>query len=267
MDIRELLCEDKDTREYISGIFSEIKSEFNSNSDRGVTVIAASIIDVLLEKLLEAFFVPFKSKNDRKNIFSSNGPLSNISNKIEMAFSMGLLSVADKKLLKTIVSIRNKFAHKISGINFNNEDIIKLCKELVIPDELLVPMDIEDKIDGRVVIHKPRSDDYRGWFQTATYIAITILPARKQQFFRYPLTTPKNIEHRVQFSEISIASDTYIIEEINDLIQNKEKYKLTGEQLDRFNHLLEVHKKKLLFSEQQKEDAMNAKIIELTEYS
>lgn len=262
MDIRQLLCENEETRKYVSEMFSEIKNEFEGTSDRGVTVIAASIIDTLLEDLLENFFVPFKSKNDRKNIFSSTGPLSNLSHKIEIAFSMGLLSIYDKNLLKTIVSIRNKFAHQISGISFKNEDIVKLCKKIVISDDLLVPMDIEHKEEGQVVIYKPRPDDYRAWFQTATYLAITIIPARKQQYFRYPITTPKDIEHRVEFSEISINLREFYIKETKDVILNKEKYNLTEDKVSYFNHTLRKNLDILKFMKKQKEDAKNVKIIE-----
>ncbi len=262
MDIRKLLCEDEKARKYVSGMFSEIKNEFEGNSDRGITVIAASIIDTLIEDLLEGFLVPFESKNDRKNIFSSAGPLSNLSHKIEMAFSMGLLSVFDKKLLKTIVSVRNKFAHQISGISFKNEDIVNLCKKLVIPDNLLVSMDIEHKEDGRVVIYKPQPDDYRGWFQTAVYVAMTIIPARKQQFYRYPMTTPKDIKHRAEFSRISIESAIFYIDDIEKTILAKDEYKLTEDKLDRLNQMLEKQSKILNFFEQEEKKALNAKIIE-----
>ncbi|WP_440491618.1 hypothetical protein, partial [Serratia nevei] len=127
MDIRELLCDSEEDRDFVAAIFGEIKKEFSGSSDRGITVISASMIDLLMEDLLETFFVPFESKADRKNIFSSNGPLSNISNKIEMAFSLGLLSVFDKKLLKTLISVRNKFAHQVGGISFKNDEVIQKC--------------------------------------------------------------------------------------------------------------------------------------------
>lgn len=262
MDIRVLLCENEESRQYVTSIFDELKKEFKSNSDRGITVVAASIIDALMEDLLESFLVPFESKADRKNIFSSNGPLSNISNKIEMAFSLGLLSVFDKKLLKTLVSIRNKFAHQIGDISFKNDVIIQKCKQLIIPDELLVPMDIDHKIDNRVVINKPRKGDHREWFQTATYIAITILASRKLQAIGEARDIPKDFEHRVEFSKISINIENYLIKVLEENILRKEDYNLTDQELEQHSYLLSRLKLSSKFHEEQKNDSLNAIIIE-----
>ncbi|EBA9709818.1 hypothetical protein ACGJWK_001804 [Klebsiella aerogenes] len=262
MDTRKLLCENEEDSEHVANIFEEIRCEFSSNSDRGVTVIAASIIDSLMEELLESFLVTFESKSDRKNIFSSNGPLSNLSNKIEMAFSLGLISIFDKKLLKTIVLIRNKFAHRISGISFKNKEIIESCKQLVITDNLIVSMDIGYKIDNIPIIYKPKKDDFRGWFQAATYLAITILTSRKIQNISEKRLTPDNFKHRADFYTININSEKNIIEIAKDTILNKEHYKLTDDQLKRIEFLLNCSKQRLAFFEIQKQESFDAKIIE-----
>ncbi|HHQ6615115.1 MltR family transcriptional regulator [Serratia fonticola] len=261
MDARELLCEDEETRGYVSTVFDEIKNEFAGNSDRGITVIAVSIIDALMEDLLESFLVTFKSKTERKNIFSSNGPLSNLSNKIEMAFSLGLLSVFDKKLLNTLVSIRNKFAHQINGISFKNKEVMEKCKQLVICDDLLVSMDMESKVDNRVVIYKPRKDDYRGWFQTATYIAITILASRKTQYFHEKRLTPDDFKHRSDFSQVNIDSEEIFIKFAEDMIINRVKYCLTAENVERANDLLAISKERLELFEKQKEESFNVNLV------
>lgn len=262
MDIRELLCESKEDRDSVSAIFGEIKKEFSGSSDRGITVIAASMIDLLMEDLLETFFVPFESKTDRKNIFSSNGPLSNISNKIEMAFSLGLLSTFDKKLLKTLISVRNKFAHQIGGISFQSDEVIQKCKQLIIPDDLLVAMDIGHKIGNRTVIYKPRKEDYRGWFQTATYVAITILAHRKMIFLCEKRHSPDDIKHRSEFSKENIISTKALIELAKDTISNKDKYNLASQKLERLTYLLNRLKLTLAFHETQEKESYDVEIIE-----
>lgn len=261
-EIRKLLCDNKEDRDYTKRIFEEIEKEFQGSSDRGVAVIAASIIDNLIEGLIQVVLVPFNSNTDRKNIFSSNGPLSNLSNKIEMAFSLGLLSDFDKALLKTIVSIRNKLAHQISGIDFEKKEIVELCKKLVMPDELLISINIEHKKDGKLIIYKPRKDDYKGWFKTATYVAISIISSRQIQFCKWVNSTPNDFKHRKDFITTSIDTVNHFINETNDVISNKEKYKLTENQLVKFNENLKVYEQQLEFYEQQKEDALNVKIIE-----
>lgn len=262
MDIRETLCKDKPSREYVTSLFDELRKEFEGNSDRGVTVISASIIDVLLEDLLKSFLVPINDKSTEKTIFSGNGPLSNVSNKIEMAFALGLLSRYDKKLLKSIISVRNKFAHQINGIDFNNEKIINTCKNLIIEDDILVPLDIENKKNNQVIINKPKINDYRGWFQVATYLAITIIPTRKCEFALKKLVTPRDITHRFDFSTLSITSTKYLIKEIVEVLENKEKYNLTDEKIKFFEDELERNKASLKIHETQYSDALNALIIE-----
>lgn len=262
MDIRETLCKDDSDRAYVASIFNELKKEFEGNSDRGVTVISASIIDVLLEDLLVSFLVPINDKSTFKNIFSGNGPLSNVSNKIEMAFALGLLSNYDRDLLKAIISIRNKFAHQIYGIDFNSEKIINTCKKLIIQDDLLVPLDIENKKNEKIVINKPKNNDYRGWFQIATYLSITIISTRKGQFALKKATTPNDITHRSNFSELSIKSTNDFISNIIYILDNKEKYKLSEDKINYFEGELARLKSCLEIHKTQYTDACNALIIE-----
>lgn len=249
MDLRALLCEDENARDEIKEIFVEIKKEFSSKNDRGVAIISASMIDFLVEDLLDAFFVDFESKNARKRIFSNSGVLANLSSKIEMSFALGLLSEWDRNLLIKIVSIRNKIAHKIIDANFNSEDIINQCKALVIPDDLLLSMDINDKKDGKYILYKPGKNDHRGWFQTATYVAISIISTRKLQITYSKRSTPNDFTHRSDFAELNLKLNNILIKEAKDVLKKRDEYKLTDEKVNRFTYMLNNLKERSLYLE------------------
>ncbi|MCC3735925.1 hypothetical protein LLS47_23785 [Rouxiella badensis] len=262
MDIRLLLSNSQESSDDVSGVFAEIKKEFAGNSDRGIAVIAGSMIDSLLEDLLETFLVKFESKNDRKNIFSSNAPLSSFHNKIQMAYSLGLISNFDKELLIQINSIRNIFAHQINKIHFDSDEIKNKCKNIVIPDDLLVAMDIERKVNGRLIIEKPRSDDYRSIFKTAAYVAMTILASRKVDKIFDKCVTPVNFSHRTDFIDISITTEKTMMKIAEE---NISFFKITEKQIIRMYEMIELSKKKLEFFNGQRVDAIKAEVIESTQ--
>jgi len=262
MDIRLLLSNSQENADKISDTFAEIKKEFAGNSDRGIAVIAGSMIDSLLEDLLESFLVAFKSKSDKKNIFSSNAPLSSFHNKTQMAYSLGLISNYDRELLIQINSIRNIFAHQIKSIDFDNEEIKSKCKKIVIPDDLLVAMDIERKVNGKLIIEKPRSDDYRSIFKTAAYVAMTILSSRSVENLFERRFTPDDFSHRADFVDISIKTQKVIKAITEDTIDN---FDITEQQKIRMNVILENTKKKLEFFDGQRVDAIKAEVIESTQ--
>lgn len=115
-------------KEDIDKFFEKLKNE----SDRGVVLISAEFINNYLTILFEKYLI--LNKDLKKDIFAySLAPLHNFSNKIKMAYSLGLIDEEQYKNLEYVRKIRNKFAHRIFDASFEDVQIIEWCKKIKIP--------------------------------------------------------------------------------------------------------------------------------------
>ena len=115
-------------KEDIGKFFEKLKNE----SDRGVVLISAELINNYLTILFEKYLI--LNKDLKKDIFEySLAPLHNFSNKIKMAYSLGLIDEEQYKNLEYVRKIRNKFAHRIFDASFEDVQIIEWCKKIKIP--------------------------------------------------------------------------------------------------------------------------------------
>lgn len=263
MDVRDVVA-DKSLIDRVSAIFNEIRKEFAGSSDRGITIISASMLDYLLEELLTAYLIDIESKNDRNNIFYNNGPLSSFSNKILMSHSLGLISDFDKNLLNNIRAVRNKFAHEIAGASFDDDSIKAKCEKLKIPDDLLVSMNVDNKEDGILIINKPVENDIKEIFQMAVYTAITILTARRTNIIFKQCSSPKNIVHRSEFMDIQLKAEELIKDLIEETIEDGKELRLelSEERMKRMVEMLALQDVKIKMINENKIDALNAVVIE-----
>jgi DNA-binding MltR family transcriptional regulator len=117
--------------------FQEMLAETRSEGDRACALILAANIDNCLRDLLEAFFVEM-SKNQKKDLFENNGPLSTFSSVSRIAFATGFLSLDEFNDINLIRAIRNLFAHKVQGWSFSTGEVAQLCTSLKMPATLRV---------------------------------------------------------------------------------------------------------------------------------
>lgn len=262
-DIREILA-DSESIKKASSVFSELKKEFATGSDRGMTIISASMLDNLLKELLEHFLIQDQKADDRKKLFSNNGPLSTYSNKMLMAHSLGLISDFEKKLLNNIRSVRNRFAHELEEISFADASISGICDNMIIPDDLLISMNIDDELDGKFVIYKPKKENKREVFQMAAYVAITMLSARKTLINFYRANTPKDFSHRKDYMAVQLNAEHGLQEMIKETLEDHEsgKWNLSDEKLARVHELLRRSELKYSFIEKQYDKSVEAIIVE-----
>ncbi|WP_419656553.1 mannitol operon repressor [Desulfosarcina variabilis str. Montpellier] len=107
--------------------------EINEQSDRGAALIVATWLDEELRAAIKTKFV--NSDSNEKKVFEGNGPLSTFSSKIEIGYSLGLLSKQAYSDLTIIRKIRNDFAHSILGenseaVSFKSKHIRDRCYSL-----------------------------------------------------------------------------------------------------------------------------------------
>lgn len=214
----------------------EFDNEVENNSDRGIVLICGSIIDELLTDLLKSFLI--EKENIDKNLFNTRQPLGEFDAKLKLSFYLGLITELDYSNIVYIQRIRNKFAHQVIGISFENNDIGNTCSVLKIPKNAYIPEDI------------PYPEKETGKLPYVDLNPIKQNTLAKDRFiftFRYLY---KNLIHRTYLNEFErrkeyINSDAADVNSI--LMENKMKKMLekTKELIEKENDLNIKHEKKL----------------------
>ncbi|MGI5868492.1 MAG: MltR family transcriptional regulator [Kiritimatiellia bacterium] len=105
--------------------------ELEHETDRGLPLVGAAVIDEKLHETLKAFFV--KRKSSTKLLSEPNAPLGTFSSRIEACYALALIDEFEYNEIGLIRKIRNEFAHAKHGVSFENEKIKKLCTSLQSP--------------------------------------------------------------------------------------------------------------------------------------
>jgi hypothetical protein len=71
--------------------------------------------------------LPNCSNTLAKRLF--NGPLSSFAAKIDLAYALNLIENETHRDLRTVVDIRNEFAHSRKFLNFLSPEMVKLCRK------------------------------------------------------------------------------------------------------------------------------------------
>ena len=113
-----------DHAEDLAKFVEELKRE----TDRGLPLVGAALIDEKLLETLQAFII--EGKSSKKLLTKGNAPLGTFSSRIEACFSLGLIDKFEYQEISLIRKIRNEFAHARHGISFQTEKIIGYCTSL-----------------------------------------------------------------------------------------------------------------------------------------
>lgn len=113
--------------------WSNFNQQLLKESDRGVALIGAEILNLLIEGLLKKKFLD--DPNSIKKLTNGQGaPLSSLYSKTLLAYGMGLISNDEYNDLQIIRNVRNKFAHSFTELVFSNKRISTEIEKLVIPN-------------------------------------------------------------------------------------------------------------------------------------
>src|SRR3979490_3238118 len=116
------------TQEQISAFLKEVKSQ----TDRGAAIIAAAVLDDLLEQVILARLIALGSER-RDTLFDKTGaPLTSFSAKIEMSFALGVISNEARLALHLIRDVRNAFAHRIEQVTFDHPTVVEMIDKRII---------------------------------------------------------------------------------------------------------------------------------------
>ena len=92
--------------------FLALVEEMNGESDRAVAIVGAAWVEEALSDAITSFLHSHQKSQDR--LFGSNGPLSTLSAKIDLARMLGIVTDSIRSDLHVIRDIRNEFAHHIA---------------------------------------------------------------------------------------------------------------------------------------------------------
>jgi DNA-binding MltR family transcriptional regulator len=114
---------------------------FNKEGDRSVGIVAASLLDVLLEEMIRTFYVKDRNVAD---LFKNDHLLMTFYSKINVAYYSGYIPKVIYHDLKIVCKIRNRFAHSLSaGLDFTDKTLVNLIQECELRpktiDDVFVP--------------------------------------------------------------------------------------------------------------------------------
>lgn len=112
------------TAEDLAKFVDELKRE----TDRGLPLVAAALIDDRLAETLRSFFCEVQSAT--KLLDDGNGPLSTFSSRTEACYALGLIDEFEYTEIGLIRKVRNEFAHAKHGISFSSPRVQGLCSSL-----------------------------------------------------------------------------------------------------------------------------------------
>jgi mannitol operon repressor len=112
------------TAEDLAKFVAELKRE----TDRGLPLVGATLIDDRLTETLRSFFC--ESPSASKLIDDANAPLGTFSSRTEMCFALGLIDEYEYTEIGLIRKVRNEFAHAKHGITFSSPRVQGLCSSL-----------------------------------------------------------------------------------------------------------------------------------------
>lgn len=91
-------------------------------SDRGLIIIAASLVEDALVQTIEDRLAPLNRK-ERDALFDFNGPMGTFSSRIKVAQALSIISRETRKHIEMIREMRNACAHSPNRLTFADEAI------------------------------------------------------------------------------------------------------------------------------------------------
>ena len=102
--------------------------ELRKETDRGLPLVGAALIDDKLLETLRSFACPGRSVD--KLLDDGNAPLGTFSSRAALCFALGLIDEFEFREITLIRKVRNEFAHAKHGRSFKSERIVGLCSSL-----------------------------------------------------------------------------------------------------------------------------------------
>lgn len=96
----------------IAETFNQVFNLILAESDMGAVLISTSVLDNYLRKLFEIVMPASCAKGTKRSLLNYPGPLSSLSAKADVAYSMRLIGKSFHRSIHILREIRNKAAHQ-----------------------------------------------------------------------------------------------------------------------------------------------------------
>jgi len=116
-----------------NAVVHEIEDE--KQTDRAVAIVGAAYVDLVLRDAITTRFVITDTKL-MNEIFEDRGPLQDFGARIKAAYALGIYGKAAFSDLGKITQIRNAFAHSADALDFNQQDVTRICQSLWYPQKI-----------------------------------------------------------------------------------------------------------------------------------
>jgi mannitol operon repressor len=103
-------------------------AELQRETDRGLPLVGAALIDDRLGETLRSFFC--EDRTSGKLLDEANSPLGTLSARVQGCYALGLIDEFEYAEIELIRKVRNEFAHAKHGASFRDERIKGLCSSL-----------------------------------------------------------------------------------------------------------------------------------------
>ena len=107
-----------------------IISEIQQQTDRGVMIIGASLLEGRLMQSIQLRMMPDMPTDMGGRMFKGSGPLASFSAKIDIGFLLQLYPKEMRDVMHTLREIRNDAAHKTDAISFSFQSTKDRCENL-----------------------------------------------------------------------------------------------------------------------------------------
>jgi mannitol operon repressor len=127
-------------------------NEFNKESDRGAALVAASMLDEQLQKILSNFLV--EGSESKELLVGFNAPLGSFSARVSAAFALGLIQENEFREINLIRKIRNEFGHGWEPVSFESGRVADFSRQLpwLGPSELEKESSLRERFNFAVAI-------------------------------------------------------------------------------------------------------------------
>jgi len=110
--------------------FTKVIDEAASESPRAAILVGGSLVEYALTELIQGSLLFPQTAEERQYRPGEREIVSTFSEKIWLAYFMGLIGPHARKDLDRIRNIRNECAHNMNPISFSEGEVAKHCKEL-----------------------------------------------------------------------------------------------------------------------------------------
>ncbi|MGE8534836.1 MAG: MltR family transcriptional regulator [Chryseobacterium sp.] len=107
---------------------AKFRNQLTVETARGSALFVGSYLESVLEKVLRSKLIG--NEKHLNELLSFNGAIGSFSNKINVSYSIGLISKDILNDLNIIRKIRNEFGHSANIIDFEDAKISGLCNSL-----------------------------------------------------------------------------------------------------------------------------------------